>query len=70
MVPLLSDATAGNWDKKAAFYQFKRGNSMGYSVVSDDHRLTLWLHYVMSESKENQYEVTATSGVHCYIYLP
>lgn len=42
LVPLLSDSTKGNWQKTVAFYQFKRRNSMGYSVVRTTDRYTYW----------------------------
>ena len=42
LVPLLKDPD-DDW-KKAVFYQYKRRNDMGYSVIKDNLRFTVWVH--------------------------
>ena len=42
LVPLLKDSD-DDW-KQAVFYQYKRRNDMGYSVIKDNYRFTVWVH--------------------------
>ena len=51
LVPLLKDPD-DDW-KKAVFYQYKRRNDMGYSVIKDNLRFTVWVH-INSASLEVQ----------------
>ena len=51
LVPLLRDSD-DDW-KKAVFYQYKRRNDMGYSVIKDNLRFTAWVH-INSTSLEVQ----------------
>ena len=56
LVPLLRDSD-DDW-KKAVFYQYKRRNDMGYSVIKDNLRFTAWVH-INSTSLEVQKQFLA-----------